>query len=229
MPELDSTLVAGHERATAAPRLPAFASALLLDLDGTLVDSVPLHTLAWWRALDEAHHTVPMSTIQPLVGMGGADLLHELIGCDDEAVKETHQQAFESMRALVRPLPGAHRLLTRARQVGIRCYVVTSSNRENAEWLLKLFPEGAVDGIVHGGEVAHPKPAPDLFQLALDRWNLEPAAAVAVGDAEWDVRAGSQAGLRTVGLLTGGTPADRLLQAGALAVFRSCSELAGFV
>ncbi|MGH9123105.1 MAG: HAD family hydrolase [Acidimicrobiales bacterium] len=200
-------------------------AALLLDLDGTLVDSVLLHAVAWWRAFDEAGIQVSTATIQPLIGMGGPELLQRVIGHDDPGLRKAHGRFFEPMRSWVRPLPGAAELLARAGQEGIRRYVVTSSNPADAEALIALLPDDAIDGVVHGDEVASTKPAPDLYQLALARWNLEPDTTVAVGDSEWDVRAGGRAGVRSLGLLTGGTPAQTLFEAGAVAVFPSCREL----
>lgn len=200
-------------------------AALLLDLDGTLVDTVLLHAVAWWRAFDEAGIDVPTATIQPLIGMGGPELLQQVIGHDDPGLRTAHGRFFEPMRSWARPLPGAAELLARAGHQGVRRYVVTSSNPADAEALLGHFPGDAIDGVVHGDEVAHTKPAPDLYQVALARWHLAPDTTVAVGDAEWDIRAGGQAGVRSLGLLTGGTPAQTLFEAGAVAVFRSCQEL----
>jgi HAD superfamily hydrolase (TIGR01509 family) len=201
-------------------------SALLLDLDGTLVDSVHLHTVAWCQALEQAGTTVAASVVQPLIGMGGEQLLRHVLGHDDAGLEEAHAGFFAPLRALVRPLPGAAWLLEQVRDLGVGVYVVTSSKPDDAEHLLGLFPAGTIDGVVHGDDVVATKPSPDLFQVALDRWGLDPARAVAVGDSEWDIHAGRDAGLRCVGVLTGGTPADLLFSAGAIAVFRSLLDMA---
>jgi HAD superfamily hydrolase (TIGR01509 family) len=200
--------------------------ALLLDLDGTLVDSVILHTLAWTRALEEAGTSVPMSRVQPLIGMGGPQLLDEVIGRDAPEVERAHGELFEKLRREVRPLPGAAELLQHARAAGLHVYVVTSSKPSDAEFLLGLLPGPSVDGVVHGDDVSRTKPYPDLFQVAVDRWGLDRDQCLSVGDSQWDVQAARQAGLRGVGVLTGGTPAERLFSAGAVAVYRSCRDLA---
>jgi phosphoglycolate phosphatase len=201
-------------------------SALLLDMDGTLVDSVVPHTLAWSQALDEVGLSRPMSSIQPLIGMGGPQLLEALLGHDHPDARQAHDEHFQRLRRHVHPLPGAADLLERARSSGHAVYVVTSSKPDDAEALLSLLGGPPVDGIVHGDDVARTKPHPDLFQQAIAKWDIDPKAAVAVGDSEWDVRAAQDAGLQSIGVLTGGTPAERLLGVGALAVYRSCRQLA---
>jgi HAD superfamily hydrolase (TIGR01509 family) len=202
------------------------ASAVFFDLDGTLVDTVWFHTVAWWRALCDHGEVVPMSTINPLIGMGGRELLTTLIGEERPGISEAHSSYYSELIDLALPLPGARDLLCALRSRSARVLLVTSSHPADAEKLLaKLDVPGAFTAVVHGDETDRSKPEPDLFHLALERAGVDPAAALAVGDAEWDVRAAGRAGIPSIAVLTGGSGEDVLRRAGALEVYPSCREI----
>lgn len=199
--------------------------AVLFDLDGTLVDTTYLHTLAWWRALDEAGEHAPMAAINPLVGMGGSELLTTLLGSDQDSIGERHGELFAELHPLVRVLPGARELLYRVRDAGGQVLIVTSAKERDLPVLLgALDCDEVVGEVVSAGE-ARGKPAPDLFETALHRAGCPPSGAIAVGDSVWDVEAAARAGLPAIGVATGGTPQEHLREAGAVAVYRSCPEL----
>jgi len=200
---------------------------VMFDLDGTLVDSVPLHTVTWWQAMARHGVDLPMHEIQPLIGMGGPQMLDTLLGRDDPEIRTTQAELYAPVRDLARLLPGALDVLRVVRGRGAQAVVVTSSSPQDADALMGRLALGLeVDGIVHGEDVETAKPAPDLFQVALERWSCDPDRAVAVGDSEWDIRAAGQAGVASIGVVTGVTPADNLFRAGAASVCRSCSDLA---
>jgi HAD superfamily hydrolase (TIGR01509 family) len=198
---------------------------VLFDLDGTLVDTAILHTVAWWRALDEADEHAPMSAIQPLIGLASTELLTTLLGYEDPAISERHGEHFASMHGLVRPLPGAPELVRAVHDRGAGVVVVTSAKERDLDALLGSLDCGdAIDDVVH--DVPGPgKPAPDVLTVALERAGCSPEEALVVGDSVWDVEAARRAGIVSVGLETGGNAPERLVEAGAAAVYRTCAEL----
>ena len=199
---------------------------VFFDLDGTLVDTTYLHTVAWSRALAEADERVPMSSIHSLIGMGGSELLRTLLDRDEESIRDAHAEYFCDLRPQATPLPGAKELLAALRDAGVKTVLVTSSKPADVEALLPILGgRHAVDEVVHGEETDRAKPEPDLFHVALDRTGIQAGDALAIGDAEWDVHTAKAAGVPTIGVGTGGTPVERLLQAGAIAVYRNCQDL----
>jgi HAD superfamily hydrolase (TIGR01509 family) len=201
-------------------------SAVFLDLDGTLVDTAYLHTYAWWRALDDAGERVPMAAVHPLIGMGSSELLSSLLGRDDHSISESHGRYFARLHALVRPLPGADDLICRLHASKVEVVVVTSAKERDLEPLLgALTARPQISVVVHGEEADRAKPAPDLYEIALDRVGRDRQACVALGDAVWDIEAAAKARISCVGLLTGGVDRHVLQQSGAVAVYRTCVEL----
>jgi HAD superfamily hydrolase (TIGR01549 family) len=197
-------------------------SALLLDIDGTLVDTAYLHALAWQRALSSHHFVVPAYRIHRLIGMGGDQFVSALLGDDVEreqgdALRAAWEEQFEPMRAEVRALPGAAELIVRARDTGWRVVFASSSPADYLEQYLELLGASDLrDWATTSDDVAATKPAPDLIEVALDIAGTR--QAVLVGDATHDVRAAARAGIPTVCVLTGGYGAAELREAGALEV-----------
>jgi len=211
---------------TQAPPLPDRVSTLLLDLDGTLVDTTYFHTVAWFLAFDEAGVRQPMWTIHPLIGMGGDELVTELIGRPSDVVSAAHDRRFAEYLPAVRALPGAKDLLDRGAAAGLRVCIVTSSKDDVLDSLLvPLGGAEAVDDIVHSGMADRTKPHPDLFEVALDRAGVPASEALAVGDAVWDVTSAAAAGVACVGLESGGSTRRSLTDAGALDVFADARQL----
>lgn len=201
-------------------------TAVLLDVDGTLVDTTYLHTVAWWRALAEAGEARPMAQIHPLIGMGSTELLTSLLGRDEEKISEAHGRFFGELHPWIRPLPGAQELLHRLHEHGPLVILVTSAKERDLPALLgALDSSDVIDDVVHGEEVDSAKPSPDLFEVALDRIDVAPELSVALGDAVWDIEAAKRAGVPCIGLLTGGIDQHRLEDAGAVEVYESCEAL----
>ena len=203
--------------------------ALLLDLDGTLVDSAYLHTLAWQRALSACGFDVPACRIHRLIGMGGDQLVAALLG---ERAERDHgaelragwEEHYEPLRPEVRALPGAARLIGAAGDAGWRVVFASSAPKQHLEQYLELLGASALrDRATTSDDVDHTKPEPDLIEVALGRAGT--ARGVLVGDSTHDVRAGERAGVRTVCLLTGGYGAAELRAAGAAAVYDTPREL----
>ena len=209
-----------------APELPARVSTLLVGLDGALVETSYLHTVAWFLAFDEAGHRQPMRAIHPLVGTGGDDLVTELLGGPSEDVTASHDRRFADYLPSVRALPGAKDLLDQGSAAGLRMCIVTSSNDDVLDGLLApLGGSDAVDDVVHSGMAARSMPHPDLFEVALDRAGVPASEALAVGGAPCDIAAASAAGIACVGLRSGGSTRRSLAAAGAVGVFADAREL----
>jgi len=206
--------------------LPDRVSTLLLDLDGTLVDTTYLHTVAWFLAFDEVGEGRPMSLIHPLIGMGGDELVVEVIGRPSERAIAAHDRWFTQYLPAVRPLPGARDLVAHGTAAGLHLCIVTSSGDDAVDALVApLGGPDAVDDVVHSGMADRTKPHPDLFEVALDRAGVPPTEALAVGDAVWDVTSASAAGVVCVGLESGGTTRQSLFEAGAVGVYRDAGEM----
>ena len=201
--------------------------AALVDIDGTLVDSNHLHTLAWWRACRSLGITVPMSRLHRLVGMGSDQLTRELTGRDRPDLADAHSREFRLMHNELTALPGAAELLRACRRLGLRVVLATSAKEQELERLLDVIDaRDAVDDVAFSGEVEESKPEPDIIGRALEKAGVPPHHAVLVGDTRWDIEAGRRAGVPCVCVETGGWSAADLTGAGAVAVYADAAALA---
>ena len=205
-------------------------AALLLDVDGTLVDTAYLHTLAWQRACSANGFDVAAHRIHRLIGMGGDQFVPALLGEEAEgafgdALRDAWQEQYEPLRAEARPLPGAAELIHRAHGEGWRVVFASSSPAEHLEHYLDLLgATGLRDRATTSEDVAKTKPAPDIVSVALEMAGTR--NAILVGDSTHDVRAAARAGIGCVGVLTGGYGEAELYDAGALAVHETPAHLA---
>src|SRR5215210_6027336 len=179
--------------------------AVLLDLDGTLVDSNYFHTGAWWRALSGAGHVVPMARVHRLVGMGADTFLQELLGEHEEAIEDAWQEEFAEVRDDIPALPGAAALVRAVKERGATVVLATSGKPDDVEVLRRAVgADEWIDAAVNSSEVEASKPAPDIFARALEVAGAEPADAVVVGDTVWDVKAAAACGITCVTVTCGG-------------------------
>lgn len=200
--------------------------AVLFDIDGTLIDSNYFHTVAWWKALQEAGEDIPMSRVHHLIGMGSDQLLQELLGEERAGLSDVHAEHYKPYKPQLRAFPGASELLQAVSERGTQVVLATSSKEEDLEALLERIDADAhIDEIVHGDMVGASKPAPDIFAVALEKLDLAPDRTLVVGDTRWDIEAASEIGLGVVTVLTGGWTRCDLEDAGALAVYEDVSEL----
>jgi HAD superfamily hydrolase (TIGR01509 family) len=207
--------------------------ALIFDLDGTLVDTVYAHVFAWQRALGERGMSIDGWRIHRRIGMSGGlfaralgrELGHDLSDEETKAVQDRHGELFRELLPERRPLPGARALLAELREHGVVHGIATSGRRPEID--ASLVALGADDGtvVVERGDVAHAKPAPDLFVECALRLGARADECFVVGDAVWDLLAARRAGMLGVGVLTGGYGEDELLKAGAYRVYRDADEL----
>jgi HAD superfamily hydrolase (TIGR01509 family) len=201
-------------------------SGVIFDIDGTLVDSNYQHAFAWWRAFREHGRLVPMFEIHKRIGMGGDNLLEDLIGTYSEQLSESRKRHFRRLREELTSFDGASDLLREVSRRGAKVVLATSASKEDLEALLAVLDaDEAIDHITSVTDVENSKPDPDVFQRALDIADLTPERAIVLGDTPWDVDAAEKVGLRCVCVESGGWTRRDLEAAGAAAVFHNPREL----
>jgi HAD superfamily hydrolase (TIGR01509 family) len=201
-------------------------TAVLFDIDGTLVDTNWFHTLSWFKALQDAGEDVAMARIHPLIGMGSDQLVESLLGEQREGLSDLHSKHFEPFKSDIVAFPKAAELLAEVGRRGPQVVLATSSKKSDLKEMLEaLDADDHIDEIVHGDQVEASKPAPDIFSTALESLGLDPQRTIVVGDTRWDVEAATKAGLECVAVLTGGTHRHDLEEAGAVAVYSDAAEL----
>lgn len=199
---------------------------VLFDVDGTLVDTNYLHTLAWWRALVDVGEWAPMNAIHRLVGVGGDQLVPRLLGRDAPAAAEQRARRYHELLGEVRAFPHAADLLRLIHDTGTVVVLATSSPRDELDVARRaLDADGSIDAVTTKDDVEQSKPAPELIDAALEAGGVDRARAVTVGDSVWDVQAARAAGVGCVGVETGGFSEHELREAGALQVYHDVGEL----
>src|SRR5216683_2710567 len=185
--------------------------AFLFDLDGTLVDSVYQHVLAWRDALEQAGLPLAVWRIHRRIGMSGGLFVNALAretrrSLDREQVENIqrlHVEAFRRYSPQVRPLPGASELMAYLAQAGVPHAIATSGYQESAQSSVKTLGVGPNVPLITRDQVAHAKPDPDLFLAAAERLGVPIEHSVVVGDSVWDLLAARRARALGVGLLSG--------------------------
>lgn len=224
---------AGLYDAAAASRVggDVTVKAVLIDVDGTLVDTTYLHTVAWWQALIEYGHTVPMSTVHRAIGMGADMMLDHLLGpdhdkTDDEAIADAHSALAAVHWSTLRATNGAAELLRVCKARGLTVVLASSAQgRELAALRTAIDADDAVTGATSADDAARSKPAPDIVGAALETAGVRPEEAVFVGDAVWDAYAAAKAGVACIGVSCGGTSRAELIEAGMAEVYEDPADL----
>lgn len=202
---------------------------VVLDVDGTLVDSVYVHVSAWMRAFRGVGVPVEGWRIHSAIGMGGDRLVAEVAGqrVEDavgDQVRELHDQEYDDQVAGVLPLTGADALLETLKERGFTVVLASSGTKTQTEQALELLENrDLADAWVCSADVDESKPEPDLVQAAISR--VGGSRAVMIGDAVWDVKAAAAAGIATIGLRCGGFGEAALREAGAVSVFDGPQDL----
>lgn len=206
----------------------------LFDLDGTLVDSVYQHVLAWKTALDAEKIELSVWRIHRKIGMSGGLFTNQLLRETEveidpersERLRRAHAEAYQRHASQIRPLPGARRLLTWLTDAGIPWAIATSGRMETAAVnLAALEVDPTKVPVVTRDEVRYAKPDPDLFLAAAARLDAPIERAIVVGDSIWDMLAAIRCRALGVGLLSGGYGPDELRQAGAIRVYDDPADL----
>jgi HAD superfamily hydrolase (TIGR01509 family) len=209
------------------------APAFLFDLDGTLVDSVYQHVLAWREALETAGIELSVWRIHRRIGMSGGLFVNALlretgrrVSPDETArLQAHHARAYVRQIAQVRPLPGARELLTYLSRAGVPWAIATSGRLETARLALEVLGIGPDVPVITRDQVERAKPDPDLFLAAAKRLGVEISESVVVGDSVWDLLAARRARALGIGLLSGGYGQEELERAGAYRVYQDPADL----
>jgi len=207
--------------------------AFLFDLDGTLVDSVYQHVLAWREALEKTGIELAVWRIHRRIGMSGGLLVnallretgHQVSAAEALELQHIHAEVYVRQMAQVRPLPGARELLAYLTRHRVPWAIATSGWLESARPTLRLLGVGAEAAVITRDEVVHAKPNPDLFLAAAARLGVEITDAIVVGDSVWDLLAARRARALGVGLLSGGYGRDELERAGAYRVYQDPADM----
>jgi len=200
--------------------------AAIFDLDGTLIDSVDLHALAWHQAMVKFGHDVSFEQARSQIGKGGDQLIPVFLSADEQ---RDHGKEMEEWRGnrfktahlpLVRPFSAIPDLLRRLRRASVQIAVASSAKKDElAKYLDIAGITGLVDVTTSSDDVEHSKPAPDIFETALEKLGIEARDAVAIGDTPYDAIAAGKAGIGTIGVLCGGFSEGKLRQAGCAEIY----------
>jgi HAD superfamily hydrolase (TIGR01549 family) len=203
--------------------------AAILDIDGTLVDTNYQHAIAWYRAFRDNGIVLPMWRIHRHIGMGGDHMVPTLVGervaeekGDD--IRAAEKELFAELIDECEPMDGARDLLVELKKRGHSVVLASSAKQEELDHYLELLDAAEVaDGWTSSADVEATKPEPDIVEAALAK--VSDRDGVMIGDSTFDCIAAERAGLKTIGVLTGGFSEQELREAGAAAVFESIAEL----
>jgi HAD superfamily hydrolase (TIGR01509 family) len=208
------------------------SSGFIFDVDGTLIDSVDLHAHAWQVALAHFGFNVSYDAVRSQIGKGGDQLLPVFVPRDQlerlqESMEQHRGELFKrEYLARVKPFPRVRELFERVKQDGHRIALASSAKADELEEYKRIAGiTDLIDVETSSDDVDRSKPCPDVFQVALARLGIEPAAGLVFGDSPFDAIAAVRAGLNTVGVLCGGFPEEQLREAGCVAIFRDPSDL----
>ena len=208
---------------------------MLFDLDGTLIDSVYQHVLAWHETLEAAGFGLSVWRIHRRIGMSGGLFIKALerevgraVGDEEAArLRAAHVEAYLRRLPDVRPLPGARELLSALTAIGVPWAIATSGSDQTARPALALLGVAADASMITRDQVSYAKPNPDLFLAAAARLGVDPRQSFVVGDSIWDLLAAQRAGALGVGVLSGGYGREELERAGAYRVYEDPAGLLG--
>jgi HAD superfamily hydrolase (TIGR01549 family) len=199
------------------------STTVILDVDGTLIDTNYHHALAWHRALRAHGHIIQMWRVHRHIGMGGDQIVEALIGKEraaeqGEEIRAAEAEAYGELIGEVEPLEGARALIEDLRSAGTSIVLASSAKQGEVDHYLDLLDaRDLVDAWTTAADVQQTKPAPDLVRAALEKAQGG-GRALMIGDSVWDVEAANAAGVPTLAVLTGGFSEAELTDAGALGV-----------
>ena len=206
--------------------------ALLCDIDGTLVQSNWLHAEAWRLAFAEMGIALQQEDVRRQIGKGGEELIPVFVPWwqreqVDQPLQRYRKYIFEQdFLPQVKPLPQARQFLLRVKRAGIRIALASSAKKDELQIYKKIVGmEDLVDEETSADDADRSKPHPDIFSAALHRLKLPAKKCIALGDTPYDAEAAGKAGLRTIGVTTGGWSHQELMAAGCVEVYESVAEL----
>ncbi len=204
--------------------------AILLDIDGTLIDSNDAHARAWVGALAAHGYVVPFEQLRPLIGKGGDKILPELAGLDPESgeadrIAETRSFLFREELPRLRPTRGARALLELLRDNGLQLLVATSAQKDEVALILQQAGVAdLIEAATSSDDAEHSKPDPDIVQAALQNAHLQASNGVMLGDTPYDIEAAGRARVPAIALRCGGWWTDDAFRK-ALAIYDDPEDL----
>jgi HAD superfamily hydrolase (TIGR01509 family) len=207
--------------------------AILFDLDGTLIDSVYEHVIAWAASLRSAGIVSPNWKIHRRIGMNGESMVRQLLREPEinkrvlkvVRLEKKHDATFKKAASNIRLLPGTQELLHYLSQSGIRWAIATTGNRKQTTSLLKDLKVPQPSVLVTGDDVRKAKPSPDVFVLAAKRLSVPIENCIVVGDSPWDMLAAGRRRALGVGILAGGYSKGELEESGAFRVYADPADM----
>ncbi|MDQ6693742.1 MAG: HAD family hydrolase [Chloroflexota bacterium] len=203
---------------------------VLLDVDGTLIDSNDAHAHAWVKALQKGGYTVPFEKIRKLIGMGSDNLLPETAGVTKDSpqgkkMSDDWKDIFEKeYLAGLKSFPGTRELLKSLKERGVKMVVASSAEAELLDKLLKVAgTDGLLEDVTSSSDAKNSKPDPDIVQAALKRLGCPASNTIMLGDTPYDIEAAGKAGVRVIALRCGGWSDEEL--EGAVAIFQDPADL----
>lgn len=204
---------------------------VLLDIDGTLIDSNDAHAKAWVEALADAGFKVDFFEMRKRIGMGGDHILPEVTELSAESakgkkIKKRQSEIFREMHLPhLQAFPGVRELLQKMRDHGLEIIIATSASKKDLQALLeKIGIEDLIEKTTSSDEAEHSKPDPDIISAALSLTRSNPQEAVMIGDTPYDIEAAAKAGVRTIAFTCGGWSVEALQE--AISIYQSPQELA---
>ena len=208
-------------------------SAVIFDMDGTLVDTVDMHAEAWQRAFRAYGKDLDVATVRAQIGKGGDQLMPVFLSPAElaafgEALDHWRSELFKrEYLPQARAFPQVRALVERLKGDGAQIALASSASQEELAYYTQLTRlTDVLDGATSADDAAVSKPAPDIFAAALAQLgHPAPQATLVIGDSPYDAQAAAQLGLRTIGVLCGGFPAQRLQDAGCIALYQDPADL----
>jgi len=205
---------------------------IVLDVDGTLVDTNYQHAIAWHRAFHDHGYRVAIWEIHRHIGMGGDQLIESLLGEEGENesgddLRDAHSEAYSKLIGEAEAMEGASELIADLDDAGATVILASSAQQDELDHYVELLGAGErIAGAISAADAERTKPHPELVETALDRYGSG-GPALMIGDSTWDVKAARAAEVPTLALLTGGFSEAELREAGAVEVKRSLAALRG--
>ena len=205
---------------------------VLLDIDGTLIDSNDAHAQAWVRAMHENGYEVPFDKVRPLIGMGGDKVLPAVLNIEKDSpegkqISQRRKSLFlQQYLSTVKPFPRALDLLQKMRDQGLKLVIATSAEPDELQAMLRLISDNAAElfeNATTAKDASQSKPDPDVIEAAISRVGLPPSALIMVGDTPYDIEAAKKADVSSIAFRSGGW-SDQDLK-GALAIYDGPGDL----
>ena len=206
--------------------------AVIFDVDGTLVDTVDLHTQAWVEAFKQEGYDLSYDELRQQIGKGGEKIVADFLSPEEvekvgENITEFRKEFYQDkLISQARPFAKVRELFERLKQDEIKIVLASSARPGSLDHYQEILNiEDLIDGATSTEDVEESKPAPDIFVAALDKLRVEASDVIVVGDSPYDAQAASKIDLRTVGVLCGGFSEEKLRESGCIAIYKDPADI----